>query len=56
MMGRNSAITIHATTSRAIQTTSNTTAIPITMIQQFRDARDYEALECYTLKHLMGVK
>ena len=26
------------------------------LVQQYRDARDYEALECYTLKHLMGVK
>ena len=26
------------------------------LVQQFRDARDYEALELYILKHLMGVK
>ena len=26
------------------------------LVQQFRDARDYEALELYVLKHLMGVK
>jgi xylose isomerase len=26
------------------------------LVQQFRDARDYEALELYILKHLMGIK
>ena len=26
------------------------------LVQQFRDARDYEALELYVLKHLMGLK
>ena len=26
------------------------------LVQQFRDARDYEALELFVLKHLMGVK
>lgn len=26
------------------------------LVQQFRDARDYEALEAYILKHLMGAK
>jgi len=26
------------------------------LVQQFRDARDYEALELHVLKHLMGVK
>jgi xylose isomerase len=26
------------------------------LVQQYRDARDYEALEAYTLKHLMGAK
>lgn len=26
------------------------------LVGQFRDARDYEALELYLLKHLMGVK
>jgi len=26
------------------------------LVQQYRDARDYEALELYILKHLMGVK
>ncbi len=26
------------------------------LVQQYRDARDYEALEAYTLRHLMGVK
>lgn len=26
------------------------------LVQQFRDARDYEALELYTLKHLLGVE
>jgi xylose isomerase len=25
------------------------------LVQQYRDARDYEALELYTLKHLMGL-
>ena len=25
------------------------------LIQQFRDSRDYEALELYILKHLLGV-
>lgn len=27
-----------------------------TLLQKFRDERDYEALELYTLKHLMGVR
>ena len=26
------------------------------LVQQYRDARDYEALELYILRHLMGVK
>jgi xylose isomerase len=26
------------------------------LVQQYRDARDYEALELYTLKHLLGAK
>jgi xylose isomerase len=26
------------------------------LVQQFREARDYEALELYVLKHLMGLK
>ncbi len=26
------------------------------LVQQYRDARDYEALECHVLKHLLGVK
>jgi xylose isomerase len=25
------------------------------LVEQFRDARDYEALELYLLKHLMGL-
>jgi hypothetical protein len=25
-------------------------------VNQYREARDYEALECYILKHLLGVK
>jgi xylose isomerase len=25
------------------------------LVQQFRDARDYEALDAYVLAHLMGV-
>jgi xylose isomerase len=26
------------------------------LVNQYREARDYEALECYILKHLLGVK
>ena len=26
------------------------------LVAQYRDARDYEALELYVLKHLMGLK
>lgn len=26
------------------------------LVQQYRDAQDYEALECHVLKHLLGVK
>jgi xylose isomerase len=26
------------------------------LVQQYRDARDYEALELYILKHIMGLK
>lgn len=31
-------------------------SVDVKLVQQFRDARDYEALELYILKHLMGVK
>ncbi|HTI68760.1 MAG TPA: TIM barrel protein [Candidatus Limnocylindria bacterium] len=51
-------VTDHLKNSRALflLLVDKVRALDQNLIQQYRDARDYEALEFYLLRHLMGVK
>jgi len=51
-------VTAHLTASREIflHLVDKVRAIDSALINQFRDARDYEAMELYLVKHLMGLK
>jgi xylose isomerase len=51
-------VTVHLKNSREIflHLVEKVRSLDAKLVQQYRDARDYEALELYILKHLMGVK
>jgi xylose isomerase len=51
-------VTAHLTASREIflHLVDKVRAIDSALIDQFRDARDYESMELYLVKHLMGLK
>jgi len=51
-------VTAHLTSSREIflHLVDKVRAIDSVLISQFRDSRDYEAMELYLVKHLMGLK
>lgn len=51
-------VTAHLTASREIflHLVDKVRGIDSALISQFRDARDYEAMELYLVKHLMGLK
>ncbi|MBC7981074.1 MAG: TIM barrel protein [Armatimonadetes bacterium] len=51
-------VTAHLTNSREIflHLVEKSRTYDNSLVEQFRDARDYEALELYTLKHLLGIK
>ncbi len=55
---RGSPVTDHLKNSRAIflHLVEKSRSLDAKLVQQFRDARDYEALELHILKHLMGVR
>ncbi len=50
-------VTAHLTNSRAmfLHLVEKVRSQDQTLIQQFRDARDYEGLELYILQHLLGM-
>ena len=50
-------VTAHLSTSRELflHLVDKVRSLDQPLIQQFRDARDYEALELYLMKHLMGL-
>ena len=51
-------VTAHLATSRELflLLVNKVRTLDETLVQQLREARDYEALELYLVKHLMGVK
>jgi xylose isomerase len=51
-------VTAHLKNSRELflHLVDKVRSVDCAIVQQFRDARDYEALELYILKHLMGLK
>jgi xylose isomerase len=51
-------VTEHLKNSRAffLMLLEKVRSLDAKLVQQYRDARDYEALEAYTLRHLMGAK
>jgi xylose isomerase len=51
-------VTVHLRNSRELflHLVEKVRTLDAEVVRQCRDARDYEALELYTLKHLMGVK
>jgi xylose isomerase len=53
-----SPVTAHLRNSREIflHLVEKYRALDGELVRQYREARDYEALECYILKHLLGVK
>ena len=55
---RGSPVTAHLQNSRELFLTlvAKVRSVDNQLVQQYRDARDYEALELYILKHLMGAK
>jgi xylose isomerase len=55
---RGAPVTGHLTASRELflHLVDKVRALDQTLIGQFRDARDYEALELYILRHLMGIR
>ena len=55
---RGSPVTEHLTASRELflLLLEKVRTLDCALVQQFRDARDYEALELYILRHLMGIK
>jgi xylose isomerase len=55
---RGSPVTEHLKSSRALflHLLEKVRTLDRKLVQQFRDARDYEALELYILRHLMGVR
>ena len=52
-----SPVTAHLTNSREIflHLVEKSRSYDETLVAQFRDARDYEALESYTIRHLLGI-
>jgi xylose isomerase len=50
-------VTVHLQTSREIflHLVEKSRSLDQKLVEQFREARDYEALECHILKHLLGV-
>ena len=54
---RGSPVTEHLRTSRELflHLVEKVRSLDRKLVQQFRDARDYEALELYILRHLMGI-
>ena len=52
-----SPVTAHLTNSREIflHLVEKSRSYDESLVAQFRDARDYEALEAYTIKHLLGI-
>ena len=55
---KGSPVTVHLRNSREIflHLVEKYRALDGELVRQYREARDYEALECYILKHLLGVK
>jgi xylose isomerase len=55
---KGSPVTAHLRNSREIflHLVEKYRALDGELVRQYREARDYEALECYILKHLLGVK
>jgi xylose isomerase len=51
-------VTAHLTNSRSLFLTlvEKVRTLNQTLVAQYRDARDYEALELYILRHLMGLR
>ena len=51
-------VTAHLTNSRSLFLTlvEKVRTLDQTLVAQYRDARDYEALELYILRHLMGLR
>jgi xylose isomerase len=51
-------VTVHLKNSREVflHLVEKVRTLDAEVVRQCRDARDYEALEVYTLKHLMGIK
>jgi xylose isomerase len=51
-------VTAHLSNSRSLFLTlvEKVRTIDQKLVAQYRDARDYEALELYILRHLMGVR